>query len=1072
MQVPSGSDAPTLKSHNGGNHPRPGILELCAGSATLSWVADQEGFFAIPVDYSRNKFQTKLPVTKMDLTSKDSVKICVELIRTGTIQVVTAAVPCGTASRAREIYIGPNGPKPLRSEAYPYGLPGLEGLDLTRVEIANVIYAHVHEILLVAESCDCLCLVENPKESLYYFLDEPIHLLERGWVDVIFQHCRWTHTRPMRAKWTRIRTNVRQLQVLSGSCEMNHKHLPWGKDDKGGFVSAGEAEYPVEMCEAIISVLKQVLIGRGYAFVEKPIQPVLVDASTHKRRRLAGGKQPRGTKLPELITEFKEVRQMLRSEAFQLNAKIIKPSSSLFLGNRGEQHSGFTAISEDVSCDFRHSVLDGELDSLIIPTDKLQEGESLGDLVTAGIYRSPEEFLAEALKMKHPVDLPGGIPDELLHSLYDLLSLSPEDVVKSRINSVRTLLKLAEENKASDENILKTLDPLSARVLKGKKLSTAQLLLEKWSYPDKDLVRDTVRGFDLTGMAPFSGVFDYSPKLPTMTETTLRERSNFHNSSMLSRCKSSGSQDLDHKFWKQNLQEVESGWLVGPFYTISELSKSIGGEVPHLTRRFPLEQSVKVRSIDDFLESSLNHLFGSHDKLTLLDTDSISSLVRLIERLITGGTDEIVFSTGHIKKLVIHPGWKGSLEVWKGKTKDLSQAYKQLSCSKGTRWASCILVWDPTTCNPAMFLQVTLPFGASSSVLHFNRWAKLLWFLGIKEMGLLWTCFFDDFPHIAPGATSSSAEAAASIILKITGWRVAEGEKDMDWAECFNALGVTFDIGRIFMASSTVGNKEGRIQNILPILERFISERFASTKDVESLRGKLQYVEAQVFGRTLKSALAVLQRYRGHGKRFTDIDIPRLEWIIDWLRQSKPRRISPPNNEPPLLLFTDGACEGFLDGGKATTTCGAVLLDRRDHTACIFGIVVNDALQQEWIKDGGGKKQLVTEAELLPVLIARKLWADRLAGSRLLTFVDSNPAKFALIRGTSDSKACENIIRCISIIDAGSVIWNWYSRVPSKSNLADDPSRLIFPESIGDFKVVKFEAPQPISLANGVWIDG
>ena len=83
----------------------------------------------------------------------------------------------------------------------------------------------------------------------------------------------------------------------------------------------------------------------------------------------------------------------------------------------------------------------------------------------------------------------------------------------------------------------------------------------------------------------------------------------------------------------------------------------------------------------------------------------MASLLRILERLIFGSTSDIVFSIGQIKKLEIHPEWKGKLKVGKGKTKDLSQTYKRLACAVKSRWASCILVWDPVKLKPAMFLQ-------------------------------------------------------------------------------------------------------------------------------------------------------------------------------------------------------------------------------------------------------------------------------------------------------------------------------------------------------------------------------
>ena len=1050
-----------------GSISRPGFLELCAGSANLSFTAEQAGFFALPIDYSRNKFIPKVPVIKLDLTEGHTVDICKDLIQTGTVQVVTAAVPCGTCSRAREIYI-PGGPKPLRSDDHPYGLPWLSGVDLARVETANVIYANVHEILLFADKYGCISFEENPGNSIFFLLDEPQELLERGWIDVLFQHCKWTIARAMRRKWTRCRTNCEKLLCLAGECKQSHEHLEWGMTSSGGFASAGEAEYPIEMCKAIVDVISEVLVSKGYKLSPQVPLPTLADATQHGKRRAVGGKQPRGNRLPPLIPEFKEVITTTRRNAADISAKIFRPGSSIFLQRGGPDAGAINQISDSISC----SLPEGCLQAIIPQEDEkreLGEGESWDDVVLAGVYRTPEEFIAEATKMTHPIDLPGGIPDEILHSIFDMFTLSPMDIAKCRISSAKSVLKLMVENRLEDERALSSLPDSLKTVMKGKHLVTAQRLLEKWNYPDVDLVKDTLEGFKLTGTAPFSKVFDYNPKLPTMSENSLRLRSSLHNKAMISRCKSSGSPDLDKEFWKQTLSERDEGWLTGPFDSEASVKQHLSGQVPHFSRRFPLQQNTKIRSIDDLLESGINTLFGSHDKLVLMDTDTLSSIIRLLERIIKGETKDIVFQNGTIKTVNIHKDWQSQIFKWKGKTKDLSQAYKQLAVNENALWSSCIVVFDPYSNSPKIFVQATLPFGASASVLHFNRWSRFIWFLGIKEMGLIWTCFFDDFPTFSTENLQVSSNAAANAIMKCLGWRVAEGAKDVEWSEVFDALGVRYDLTRIGMGASTVGNKPGRADQVVPILEEFIKEKRGSTKDIEVVKGKLQYMESQVFGRTLKSALSVLNRTRGHGKRFSDQDIKKISWILEWLQHSLPRRISPSFRDLPLLLFTDGACEGFMNSEMATTTCGAVLLDRRDNKALVFGFKVNDSLQLEWKHAGKGKKQLVTEAELLPVLISRKLWMDRVSGSKIITFVDSNPAKFSLIRGTSESESCEDIIRAISILDAAEHVWVWYARVPSKSNPADLPSRLQFPSSIAGFQVEIFEAPQPSSLKDGKW---
>ena len=57
------------------------------------------------------------------------------------------------------------------------------------------------------------------------------------------------------------------------------------------------------------------------------------------------------------------------------------------------------------------------------------------------------------------------------------------------------------------------------------------------------------------------------------------------------------------------------------------------------------QSSTMVRSIDDYRDSGINGIYGSHDKLTLMDSESVSNLIRRVEGISSEETDEIVFSS-------------------------------------------------------------------------------------------------------------------------------------------------------------------------------------------------------------------------------------------------------------------------------------------------------------------------------------------------------------------------------------------------------------------------------------------
>ena len=147
-----------------------------------------------------------------------------------------------------------------------------------------------------------------------------------------------------------------------------------------------------------------------------------------------------------------------------------------------------------------------------------------------------------------------------------------------------------------------------------------------------------------------------------------------------------------------------------------------------------------------------------------------------------------------------------------------------------------------------------------------------------------------------------------------------------------------------------------------------------------------------------------------------------------------------------------------------------MLFDPRDRALLYFGFTINRALELEWA--ASGRKQLVTEAELLPQLVSRRLWAKRLFKANVICFVDSEPAKYCFIKGSSDSPTCEDIVRAVQFEEQTLMPWAWYSRVPSFSNPSDAASRLDFElmrKLFPDATLVDADSFQPLSLLNGIW---
>ena len=126
--------------------PKSLVLEVCAGAARLSEAISKYGISTLSVDYDRNRHTSRMPIIKVDLSDPAQVAVLLEPIEMGLVEVMTAAPPCGAASRARDIPMSTSfhGPPPLRSSEFPWGLPSLTDAHKLRVELANVVYRSIY----------------------------------------------------------------------------------------------------------------------------------------------------------------------------------------------------------------------------------------------------------------------------------------------------------------------------------------------------------------------------------------------------------------------------------------------------------------------------------------------------------------------------------------------------------------------------------------------------------------------------------------------------------------------------------------------------------------------------------------------------------------------------------------------------------------------------------------------------------------------------------------------------------------------------------------------------------------
>ena len=237
-------------------------------------------------------------------------------------------------------------------------------------------------------------------------------------------------------------------------------------------------------------------------------------------------------------------------------------------------------------------------------------------------------------------------------------------------------------------------------------------------------------------------------------------------------------------------------------------------------------------------------------------------------------------------------------------------------------------------------------------------------------------------------------------------------------------------------------NKDSRLKDIGGLVSSVLRKQRVPISIIETLKGRLLYASGHTFGKCTQLAIQLISKAAKSGPMVVIDDGIRkvLMSALHMLLSSGPRKVTSWTGKPPVLMFTDGACE---DEGSLVTH-GAVLVDFHFLKFLYFG----DHVPTTWVRKwrASGKKQLIGQAEIFPILVAKRTWQSLLELRPVLWFVDNSSAQSALVRSFSSVFDNYELLVTNAILDVRLQSSNWYSRVPSKSNPGDDPSRLEFDE--------------------------
>ena len=108
------------------------------------------------------------------------------------------------------------------------------------------------------------------------------------------------------------------------------------------------------------------------------------------------------------------------------------------------------------------------------------------------------------------------------------------------------------------------------------------------------------------------------------------------------------------------------------------------------------------------------------------------------------------------------------------------------------------------------------------------------------------------------------------------------------------------------------------------------------------------------------------------------------------------------------------------------------------------------------------QEQVIGQAEIFPVLVARLTWEKEIAGNRVLYFIDNDSARLALIKSYSPVLPSLRIICECTSWDCKFQRVPSYARVSIHANAGDGPSRMDKAEVVEMFGAVIVNPVFPI----------
>ncbi|CAE7032315.1 unnamed protein product [Symbiodinium sp. CCMP2592] len=227
-------------------------------------------------------------------------------------------------------------------------------------------------------------------------------------------------------------------------------------------------------------------------------------------------------------------------------------------------------------------------------------------------------------------------------------------------------------------------------------------------------------------------------------------------------------------------------------------------------------------------------------------------------------------------------------------------------------------------------------------------------------------------------------------------------------------------------------------QEIKSFVQKVLEDGRLPHHEALRLRGRCQFADSQIFGRTGKKCLGLITAH-AYGLE---------EAISHELRVSLERFLQRLECDAPRLIkileggFWKVYTDASYEPGATTSYCGigGVLVDPSGVPRKFFSAVLDDS--QKIFLGESKSAQIIFQAELLALTIAMDAWSHDFKGCPVIFFVDNNGVRDITISGHAKASIARRLLEIFLQLEHDASVVPWYARVPSPSNPADEPSRI------------------------------